>query len=189
MKFKQYQNDYFKTISEALNTITDQQTEILLNTILRARDEGKKILFAGNGGSALNASHFAMGISLVSKKWSRPIRTYCLSESAATMSSLSNDYNFNEYYSKLIEVNADKGDTYVVLSSSGNSENLVNSVLQAKKMGVSTFALLGSDGGKLKDICDGFIHIPCEKNDPGYAEDIHMIIGHILTGYLEHHID
>ena len=80
MNLKLYYRDYVQTVMEGIESIDPAQLDRFLERILRARAEGKKIIFAGNGGGALNASHFSMGISVVAKKWNKPFKSVVLSD-------------------------------------------------------------------------------------------------------------
>jgi len=188
--FSNIKNNYVSKINDLLTGLDDSQLYNLLELILQTREKQGTVFFLGNGGSALNACHFSMGLSLISKKWDNPFRSQSLSDNAAKISSLSNDYSFEETYAKLLQVTARKDDLLVILSSSGNSKNLLLTAQAAKKMEVKTFALVGGDGGELLKRCDAHIHIESQPgDDAGFAEDVHMIIGHIITQYLEHHLN
>ena len=184
MKMQKFYESYLKDIKLGIDQLKISDVEKLYESIMQTHSSGNKILFAGNGGSALNAGHYAMGISVISRRWSDPIRCISICDSSYLISSVSNDFSFADAYSRILTTTAKKNDLFIVLSSSGNSQNLVNAVGKAKELGIKTFALLGTDGGQLKRLCDDFIHIPSSAEDAGVAEDLHMIIGHILTGYL-----
>lgn len=187
MDITAYSKNYISNIERSLSSIDSNDLIFFLEKIQNIHANKRRIFFIGNGGSALNAIHFSMGLSYVSKKWSSPIRSFALCDNSSLMSSLSNDYSFDDVYSRQIQVHGEKGDLLVVLSSSGNSKNLVQAVEIAKQLGLETFALLGTNGGNLLSLCDANILISSGQRDAGYAEDIHMIIGHIITTYLEYH--
>jgi D-sedoheptulose 7-phosphate isomerase len=186
MDITNLKKEYITSVIGLLRSIKDSEVQKLLNEIIEVRKSNRKILVVGNGGSALNAIHFSMGISIVSKKWKNPIKAIALSESSL-ITSIANDYGFEHVYSKLLEVYAEENDLLICLSTSGNSVNVINAVIEAKNRNIRTFALLGSDGGSLLSLVDNYILIECENKDSGQAEDIHMIIGHFLTSILEHH--
>lgn len=187
MNIAEYAQSYISTIKSSLDSIKMDELELFLEKVKEVHENDRRIFFIGNGGSALNAIHFSMGLSYISKKWSTPIRSYALCENSSLMSSLSNDYSFDEVFLKQIQVHGQKGDLLVVLSSSGNSKNLINAVNFANSMEMGTYGLLGTNGGELLSLCKNNILVSSTEKDAGYAEDIHMVIGHIVTTFLEYH--
>ncbi|MDX6771079.1 MAG: SIS domain-containing protein [Elusimicrobiota bacterium] len=186
---KSFQEKYVSDIRGYLDCLRGWDLEYFVNAIKGIQGTTRKVILIGNGGSALNAAHFAMGLSIVTKKWARPIRTVCLSEHAAQITSIGNDYSFEDVYSKQLEVHLDREDILVIFSSSGNSRNLIKAARYARSKGSPVICFLGGSGGELADLCTKKYHVPVVSKDPGQAEDIHMIAGHIVTQYIEYHLD
>ncbi len=154
----------------------------LVDTINR----GKKIILFGNGGSAADAQHIAAELSGRYKKERRGLPALALTTDTSALTAISNDYGFNYMFSRQVEALANEGDTVVGISTSGNSENVMEGVLQAKKMSCKTIALTGKSGGKLKDICDYNIVIPSENT--ARIQEMHILIGHIFCEIIENNI-
>lgn len=184
--FEQFTKSYLDRISQHLEHVKEWDLKKLLIEALKLKGTDNKIIFLGNGGSALNASHYAMGFSYISKEWDEPIQSISLPGDFSHLSSLSNDYSFEDALLKQTQVFLKDNDIVVYLSASGNSKNLIKSAEFAKSKSIKSFAFLGGDGGALKDLVDTAYCVPTDvKEKPGMTEDIHMIAGHILTQFLE----
>ena len=126
----------------------------LAECIFEAWQKDSKIIIAGNGGSLCDADHFAEELTGFFRSKNRPPIAAISLSSPSHMSCVGNDIGFDFVFSRAVEALAKKGDLFVVLTTSGNSINLVHAVESAKKLGVKTAAFLGKDGGKLKGKCD-----------------------------------
>jgi D-sedoheptulose 7-phosphate isomerase len=145
------------------------------------RDRGKRTRFFvfRNGGSAANASHFVTDLGKgASDKMNKPFRCLSLNDNTPWMTAISNDYSYEEVFSRQLMNFARPGDLVLILSVSGNSPNLVKAVEWAKKHGVYTIALVGAKLGKLAEIAD--FTIVADSTHYGRVEDVHMGICHII---------
>lgn len=167
-----------------------------------ARLDGKHIFICGNGGSAATASHFAcdfnkgvnMGllgldchnisdISNAEKMKGLPLYNFeCLSDNVPTMMAVSNDESYAEVFRFPLSVKMREGDILIGISGSGNSSNVVNALEYAKSHGGKTIAIVGYNGGKMKEIADLCIHV--NVNDMQIAEDLHMVLDHMMMSLL-----
>lgn len=141
------------------------------------------ILICGNGGSASQASHFAAEL-IGHYKTKRNM--YCpivLTSDSTIITALSNDYNFDAVFSMQIESCGSEGDVLVVLSTSGNSNNVVNALKQAKNMGIITVALLGKSGGAAKEYAD-VCYIDTNQ-DAAIIQEHHLSLLHMVCDILE----
>ena len=144
---------------------------------------GRQVFICGNGGSAGNAVHMANDFVYgVAKKTGGGIKATALSANQSVMTCFANDLGYERIYSEQLAVFAQPGDVLIGLSGSGNSPNIVKAIEQAKTMGVKTYAILGFNGGKCKEISDVAIHFPID--DMQIAEDMQLIVGHILMQWL-----
>jgi D-sedoheptulose 7-phosphate isomerase len=144
---------------------------------------GRQVFFCGNGGSAGNAVHMANDFVYgVAKKTGGGIKATSLSSNQAVMTCFANDLGYDTIYSEQIAVFAQQGDILIALSGSGNSPNIVKGIEQAKLMGVKTYAILGFNGGRCKEVADVSIHFPVD--DMQIAEDMQLIVGHMLMQWL-----
>ena len=183
-----FKKSYLSLFSKTLEQLNNYDLQPIIQEFLDCRDRGGKIIFLGNGGSHANAQHFAMGVGYITKQWNHPIKTCVLSASSSLVTSLANDYGFEEIFKLELNVIMNKEDLVVGLSVSGNSKNVVAAMNFAKEQNVRTFALLGSDGGQLKKNHD---HLLISTNDLqlGITEDIHMILGHLICYYIEYKLN
>jgi len=142
---------------------------------------------AGNGGSAVTASHMAndIGIDVLKKGGSnKPFRVLALTDNTSVMTAISNDDGYENLFVNQLKIHFRHGDKLGVISASGNSPNVVAAAKWVKKRKGRTVGIVGFDGGKLKDICDIVIHVHTLKGEYGPVEDIHMIIDHLISNWL-----
>jgi len=181
----EYYRDYCQYVSKLLAEIDVNAVQAVTQVFLEARDKDKTIYFAGNGGSAATASHFAQDLSEVSRKTqTKGFRTQSVTDNVAAITALGNDYGYDDIFSLQLQYRFNPGDVLVVISASGNSQNIINAVELAKEKGGTTVGLVGFDGGKLAEICDHVIHIESNKGEYGPVEDLHLILDHMIVSYL-----
>jgi D-sedoheptulose 7-phosphate isomerase len=179
-------NTFIAALANLKVAVTD--TEIVTRTLLAVdkclhtlRADGK-ILIGGNGGSHCSALHFAEELTGRFRNDRPPLGAIALGEAAHT-SCVSNDYGFQFGLSRQVEALASKQDVLVLLSTSGNSENLILAATVAKNRGVKTVALLGKGGGQLKNIVDIPIVFPGETSDR--IQELHMLFLHLMVDLIE----
>jgi D-sedoheptulose 7-phosphate isomerase len=164
--------------TEVLRTVARASEELV--TALR---QGNKVLLFGNGGSAADAQHIAA--EFVGRfAFDRPaLPALALTANSSTLTAISNDYGFDRVFSRQIEAVGRPGDVAIGISTSGNSPNVLDAVLTARKNGLRTIALTGGTGGKLRDKVDYCICVP-SKETPRIQE-CHILIGHIISDLAE----
>jgi D-sedoheptulose 7-phosphate isomerase len=173
--------DYLKKIFDNMNL---NSINSLVQTLLVARENGSNIFFIGNGGSASTASHFANDLAIGTNQYKKPFRALSLTDNLSVITAIANDYGYEEVFTRQLMVLANKDDVVVGISASGNSKNLLSAFEYAKRNQIKTFSITAFDGGALKLTADEYIHIPTEKGEYGPAEDIHMILDHLIGAYL-----
>lgn len=164
-----------KRIAAKFNAIVQTSLATLLN--------GGKILVAGNGGSAADAQHFAAEFVAMYKIARRAHPAIALTTDTSILTAVSNDYHFNNIFSRQVEAHGRRGDILFALSTSGNSVNLIKALKAAKRNGVTTVALLGKGGGKTKGIADYEIIVP-STNTPRIQE-LQKLILHSIAEEVE----
>ena len=179
MSFSNYKfEDYAKRMSEALNNVDQSQVDILFEKIDSIIGSNNNIFLLGNGGSQANAHHisgdFIKTFSLVSLK----LKISCLADNVCHLTAASNDLSFEDAYSMLVGNIISKGDLIIYLSGSGNSLNLVKCARKAKVEDFEQAAIIGFNGGALKDIVNYPIHVDCD--DMEICEDIQLSIFHYI---------
>jgi D-sedoheptulose 7-phosphate isomerase len=159
---------------------------LLAQDMLRCWQEKRQVFFCGNGGSAGNALHLANDFLYgIAKKTGGGLKVQALSANSAVMTCLANDVGYESIFSEQLAVQAQAGDLLIVLSGSGNSQNIVRVIEQAKAMEVKSYAILGFTGGKCKELADVPIHFQIE--DMQIAEDTQLIVGHLCMQWLNSH--
>lgn len=159
--------------------------EQLKDELLAARARGGTVFVAGNGGSAAVANHFECDASKGTHvEGHPPLATRSLSANPSMLTALGNDLGFEHVFEKQLLYFATPKDLVVLVSSSGNSPNVVKACEFAKAKGLRTVALVGFGGGKLKELADVALHVPLHNY--GIVEDMHQACVHLVTQYLTH---
>lgn len=180
--------DYSRRLSAALEACDWQPVAKLADELLDCARTGRQVFLAGNGGSAGNAVHLANDFLYAwSKQMGRGIRVNALPANTAIMSCLANDEGYDEVFSAQLSIHAEKNDVLLVFSGSGNSRNILRALEEAQRLGMKSFAVLGFDGGKAKAMCDVPIHFAVD--DMQIAEDVQLILGHMIVQHLHAHRD
>lgn len=152
--------------------------------IIDALNNGAKIFWCGNGGSASQANHLSAElIGGMHKHKIKPFNSICLNVDTAFLTAWSNDDSFENIFSRQLQANGKKGDIFIGLSTSGNSANINNAASYAKKSGIKVISLTGNDGGKLKSISD--LNINVDSNSTQRIQEMHILIGHIICDLIE----
>ena len=150
---------------------------------IESLEQGGKILFCGNGGSASDAQHLAAELSGRFQYDRKPLYAEALHVNSSFLTAVANDYGYDEVYSRMVEAAGRRGDVLVALSTSGNSANVVKAVEQAKKQNMVTIGLTGAKGGKLAELCDLCIRVPSENT--ARIQEAHILIGHAICEKIE----
>lgn len=154
--------------------------------ITKAYRENKKTLLAGNGGSAGDAQHIA-GEFVSRFYFDRPgLPSVSLTTDSSILTAISNDYGYEKVFSRQIEAQALHGDVFIGISTSGNSENILQALHTCKKLGVVSIAFTGATGGKIQEACDICIKVP--SDDTPRIQEAHILIGHIICSIVEENL-
>lgn len=176
--------------NEALEVLQKFNTPTQMKKIAKAGDifvsaiqSNGKIISCGNGGSMSDAMHFAEELSGRYRDNRPAIGAVAISD-PSHLSCVSNDYGYEYVFSRFVEGLGQKGDVLLAISTSGNSQNVINAIHAAKEKGMKVIGLTGNDGGKMESLCDVEIRVP----HSGYADriqEIHIKIIHSLIDYIE----
>ena len=175
---------YRSRLLEAIGKIDEEEIVALASELLDARRRGASVFLMGNGGSASTVNHYAVDWMLGTEIEDPPLKVLSLAESTASISATGNDLSFDSVFSRQLERLAQAGDLVVLVSASGNSRNLIEAVISARKKQLRTLAVTGFDGGSLRELVDVSIHTPTEIGDYGVAEDLHLSVGHVVKELL-----
>lgn len=178
-------NDYANELSRAMGSIEQKDLQEFQQGLGYLSYMGHKVFVAGNGGSAAVAEHtscdFNKGVGM--DTYLRPC-FIPLASNVSVVTAIANDISYDEIFAKQIEWYCDSQSALLVISASGNSKNIIRALEAAKSKGLKTFALVGFDGGLVKErkLAQNLIHVDCSNY--GVVEDVHMIIMHTISQYL-----
>ena len=180
MKWEDYKQDIKKALDKF--EFDEKILDILKNSI----KNNQRIFIAGNGGSAALAMQYACDFSKgANKDWEKNFSRYkiiSLVGNTSYITAIANDSGYDEVFRQQLVNLASKNDILILISSSGNSPNIIKSAEYAKKIGMIVIGITGFNGGKLKKICDYSAHVDFDSYE--ISEDIHQIFGHFLACYL-----
>lgn len=144
---------------------------------------GHKILFCGNGGSAADSQHLAAEIVGRFQKERRPFPAIALTVDTSILTAVGNDYGFDMVFARQVRALGEKGDVLVGISTSGNSQNVLEAIDAAREKGLTVIGLTAYGGGKMKEACDICLAVPAKVT--ARAQEMHIMIGHILCEIAE----
>jgi len=151
--------------------------------IIEALQNGNKIFFCGNGGSAADAQHLTaefLGRFYLDK---HPLPAISLTANTSTLTALGNDFSYDDIFLRQLMGLGKKGDILAGISTSGNSGNIVNTMKYARKNGIINIAFTGESGGKMRELADVLINVP--SKDTPRIQEAHITIGHIICEIVE----
>lgn len=160
-----------------------QKLQDAANRMTRVLLQGDKVLWCGNGGSAADAQHLAAELVGRFRRDRRGLASIALSENAASVIGIANDYGFQEVFSRQVEALCHPGDVFVGISTSGNSRNVSLAAQRARSIGAYVVAITGEHGGKLGGAADTWIRIPSQET--ARIQEAYMLCGHILCDWVE----
>ena len=154
-----------------------------VDVIVNAFQNGNRVYFCGNGGSAADAQHLAAEFSGRFYTDRKALPAEALHCNTSYLTAVANDYSFDDIYSRLIDGIGEAGDVLVGLSTSGNSANIVKAFETAKKKTMITIGFTGKSGGNMKPLCDHLLNIP--STDTPRIQESHIMVGHIICQLVE----
>lgn len=167
--------------------VTDEKSWIAIekagNELVTAFQNGKKIIACGNGGSMADAIHFTEELTSNFRRKRKGLPALVVSD-PGYLSCASNDFGFENVFSRYVDTMGQAGDVLFAISTSGNSENILRAVNQAKQKGLRVVALTGKGGGKLSTLCDIEVRAPY-SDFSDRTQEIHIKIIHSLIHYIE----
>ncbi len=171
---------------DVLNTIEDNLMPVIETAsiaVVQTLKMGNKVLLCGNGGSAADAQHIAAELTGRFKKERKGLPAIAITTDTSALTAIANDYGYDKVFSRQIEALADKDDILIAISTSGNSQNVIEAVKEAKSIGCNTIALCGKDGGEVAQMCDISIVVP--SSDTASIQEMHIMIGHIICSIVD----
>ena len=144
---------------------------------------GNKVLFCGNGGSAADAQHLAAELSGRFYLDREPLFAEALQVNTSFLTAVANDYHYDETFARMVRASGREGDVLILLSTSGNSPNILRAAEDARTIGLTTVGITGSDGGQLSKHCDLILRMP--SSDTPRIQEASLLSGHIICELVE----
>ena len=171
--------NYIKQHNSVIENFDHQEVGNAISLIKKTVEEGRRIAVCGNGGSAMAASHYITDWNkMVYFHTKTQFNGICLSDNIGLITAYSNDLSYDDVFSEQVKNLLVPGDLLIVLSGSGNSKNVIKAVNVANKMGISTLAICGYDGGKLKQVASNYLWV--RSFDMQICEDAQTVFGHMV---------
>jgi len=152
--------------------------------ISKAFKNDRKLMLCGNGGSAADAQHIAAEFVNRFQLDRHPLPAMALTTDTSIITSVANDYSYEEVFSKQIQALGVEGDILLATSTSGNSKNILSAIMTAKEKGLYTIGLIGRDGGKMVTLVD--LPLVVESNETPRIQEIHILAGHLICELVEY---
>ncbi len=184
---KEYISNYMSSVSKNFLELKKNTGDIedATNLIIDTLKNNKKIIFCGNGGSAGDSQHLAAELMGRYKIDRTPLPALALTVDTSAITAIANDYGYEKVFSRQLEGIGEKDDTLVAISTSGNSESVIEAIKYAKNNGINTIGMTGekdSDVSKLVDIC-----IKTTSKQTNHIQEMHIAIGQLICGIVEDH--
>ena len=160
-----------------------ETTQNIVEQIIHCYENGGKVLFCGNGGSAADAQHLAAELSGRFYFDRHPLFAEALHVNSSYITAVANDYGFDEVFARLVLAMGSKDDILIGLSTSGNSNNIIRAFIEANTLGMITVGFTGESGGGLKEQCAFLLNVP--SSDTPRIQEAHIMLGHIICELVE----
>lgn len=171
---------YVIELKQILDNLSVGLVEQVLTILHEARLENKQVFILGNGGSASTASHFVCDLGKNTRVKGAPnFRVMGLTDNMALFSALANDEGYENVFAQQLANHLQPGDVVIGISTSGNSQNVVNAIQLAKTMDAKTVGFTGFNSGKLGSLVDVDLHVPSHSIE--HVEDVHLVLEHLIT--------
>lgn len=183
---KFFAKECFKSHVDILNKFDVSQIYDVSRLIISALKNNSTIFWCGNGGSASQANHLSAELlGGMKKNKINPFKSVCLNTDSAFITAWSNDDKFENIFKRQLQANGVKGDILIGLSTSGNSQNVIEASKYSKSIGMKVVSFTGNNGGELKRHSN--ININIDSNDTPRIQEVHILIGHIICDLIEQH--
>ncbi len=186
-------NDFSAAFEKRLQESIEVKQQVLLqnrevfsdiaHAMLESLRQGGKVLLFGNGGSAADAQHIAAELVSRFLHDRKALPAIALTTDTSILTSVANDYAYDQVFARQIEALGKQGDVAVGISTSGNSPNVLKAVARAREMGLTTVGLTGRSGGALKDAVDWCLCVPSDSTPR--IQEVHIAVAHVLCEVLE----
>jgi len=182
----EYLRESADVINQTADVMSNDRAEQAIGAMTDALSVGNPLLVCGNGGSAADAMHITgelVGRFLIERK---ALNCICLSSNPTFLTAWSNDYSYDTAFSRQVEAYGKAGGVLLGISTSGNSQNVINALKSAREMNMVTIALTGDGGGKMADVSDILLSVPSTSTP--LIQQAHLCIYHYLCAEIEQRI-
>jgi len=171
--------NYIQQHNSVMNSLDQEEVDFAINLIIKAWKSNHQIVTCGNGGSANTTSHYITDWNKMSNlATGKQFKGICLSDNIGMLTAYANDLSYEDIYAEQVKNMMNPGDLLIAVSGSGNSENIVRAIDVANGNGITTLAICGYDGGKIKKVAHHSLHI--KSFDMQLCEDAHFVFGHMV---------
>lgn len=189
---------YADTLKEMMQASIDAKREFLASdkqldtfqkaadVVVRAYKNGGRLYIAGNGGSAADAQHIAAEFVCKLSRDRSPLPAEAMTVDSSVITAIGNDYGYGEIFARQVQGKMKPGDVFLGITTSGNSENIINAVRKCGEMGLPAIIFCGSDGGAVKELAD--YCIIANGSISGTIQELHIVMGHALCACVENEI-
>jgi D-sedoheptulose 7-phosphate isomerase len=172
-------------LTEAIDRLAYQLPNVARTAFLLAQvlHHGGKVLVAGNGGSAVQAQHFAAELVGRFKREHDPYPVMAITSDAAILTAVANDYGYQYVFARQIQAFGQAGDILIIFSTSGESENLISAASAARYRKMSIIAILGESRCRMENLADVVVQVPAMET--ATIQELHMLVAHVLCDLIE----
>ncbi len=172
-------SENFKKLSEKNIGHIQSASKIIIESL----QHGGKVMFCGNGGSAADSQHLAAELTGRYRKNRAPLAAIALTTDTSAITAISNDFSFEEIFTRQISAIGKKGDILYAISTSGESKNILDAIKIAQEMNIKVIGLTGENKSKMDSICDIVIKVPANRADR--IQEMHIAVGQIICQIIE----
>jgi D-sedoheptulose 7-phosphate isomerase len=183
MNWNEYAAREVALATEAVCSIPEQDLAVLLGLVYETVATGHGILLCGNGGSATQALHIAAELTGRFRRERPPYGAIALVENIAAVTAIANDFGYDQVMSRQVEAFGHPGDLLLALTTSGNSESVLEAIRVARARGLTTVALTGASGGQALGLAHLTLRIA--SSDTAHVQEAHLVVGHLVAGAAE----
>jgi D-sedoheptulose 7-phosphate isomerase len=175
--------NYTQKILDLLKYAKIKKFDELCKVSINALKKGKKIILFGNGGSAADSQHLATELTVRFKKNRKAFAALSLATDTSAITAIGNDFNFNFIFSRQLQAIGKSGDIAIAITTSGNSQNIIEAIKIAKKKKILIYSFCGNDGGKVKNYTKNIILVPSKETST--IQTIQILIGQVFCKVVE----
>ena len=177
-------SDHLEVLQKLMASDLPKKLEKCAEIVEKALKEGHKVLFCGNGGSAADSQHLAAEFVGRFQKERKGLPAIALTVDTSILTAIANDYGYETVFARQVQALGETGDVLVGISTSGNSQNVLLAIKEAKTKGINCIGMTAEGGGKMAEECDICLAVPAKVT--ARAQEMHILMGHILCELVDH---